>query len=126
MPQGSGDTAPSSPRRAGPAYATEALARGWLLSRGHQSSRRVLSSVAVYNIESGRSRNPQRKTVEKLEKALGKQLSPKAKKEAEEEATIGHPGSWPPKRSRAVTSDPVALHCIPRVPLVVAGPVERF
>ena len=53
-----------------------------------------LSPVAVYNIESGRSQNPQRKTVTKLEAALGKHLSPEAKKEAKEEATIEGVGEW--------------------------------
>jgi transcriptional regulator with XRE-family HTH domain len=53
-----------------------------------------LSAVAIYNIESGQSQNPQRKTVAKLEKALGKQLSPEAKQEAEEEATIEGVGEW--------------------------------
>jgi transcriptional regulator with XRE-family HTH domain len=53
-----------------------------------------LSAVALYNIESGRSENPQRKTVAKLEKALGRQLSAEAKKEAEDEATIEGVGEW--------------------------------
>lgn len=53
-----------------------------------------LSSAAIYNIESGQSQNPQRKTVEKLEKALGKQLSPEAKAEAKDEATIEGVGEW--------------------------------
>jgi transcriptional regulator with XRE-family HTH domain len=53
-----------------------------------------LSSVAVYAIESGRSQNPQRKTVAKLEKALGVQLSTEVKKEATDEATIEGVGEW--------------------------------
>ena len=53
-----------------------------------------LSAVAVYAIESGRSQNPQRKTVAKLEQALGIQLSPEAKKEAKDEATIEGVGEW--------------------------------
>ena len=53
-----------------------------------------MSAVAIYNIELGQSQNPQRKTVEKLERALGKQLSPEAKQEAKEEATIEGVGEW--------------------------------
>lgn len=53
-----------------------------------------LSSVAVYAIKSGRSQNPQRKTVTKLEKALRVQLSTEVKKEATDEATIEGVGEW--------------------------------
>lgn len=53
-----------------------------------------LSPVALYNIESGRSQNPQRATVSKLEAALGHQLSPEARKEAKSEATIEGVGEW--------------------------------
>lgn len=53
-----------------------------------------LSRIAIYNIESGRSQNPQRATIDKLEKALGKKLSVEAKEEAKEEATIEGVGEW--------------------------------
>jgi transcriptional regulator with XRE-family HTH domain len=53
-----------------------------------------LSPLSIYNIESGRSQNPQRATIDKLEKALGKQLSPEAKEEAKEDSTIEGVGEW--------------------------------
>lgn len=53
-----------------------------------------LSAVAIYNIESGQSQSPQRTTIEKLEKALGKKLSSEAKEEAKDEATIEGVGEW--------------------------------
>lgn len=53
-----------------------------------------LSAVAVYNIESGRSQNPQRKTVAKLETALGKTIGVDAIKDAKDEATIAGVGEW--------------------------------
>lgn len=53
-----------------------------------------LSAVSLYNIKSGRSQNPQRNTVAKLEAALGQQLSPEAEKDAKEEATIEGVGEW--------------------------------
>ena len=58
------------------------------------ASKAGLSAVAIYNIESGRSQNPQRTTVTKLEKALGRKLSPEAKQEAKDEATIEGVGEW--------------------------------
>ena len=58
------------------------------------ASRTGLSAVAIYNIESGRSQNPQRSTVAKLEKALKLKLSSEAKSEAREEATIEGVGEW--------------------------------
>lgn len=53
-----------------------------------------LSPVAIYNIESGQSQNPQKTTVDKLEKALGVKLSAEAKEEAKDEATIEGVGEW--------------------------------
>jgi transcriptional regulator with XRE-family HTH domain len=53
-----------------------------------------LSIGAIYNIELGRSQNPQNKTVKKLERALGKTLSEEAKEEAKDEATIEGVGEW--------------------------------
>jgi transcriptional regulator with XRE-family HTH domain len=53
-----------------------------------------LSGVSLYNIESGRAQNPQRATIEKLEKALGQNLSAEAKEVAKEEATIEGVGEW--------------------------------
>jgi transcriptional regulator with XRE-family HTH domain len=53
-----------------------------------------LSAVAIYALESGRSQNPQGKTVTKLEKALGTELSSEAKKETKDEATIEGVGEW--------------------------------
>jgi len=53
-----------------------------------------LSAASIYNIESGKSQNPQRATIEKLERALGQQLSAEAKEEAKEEATIEGVGEW--------------------------------
>jgi transcriptional regulator with XRE-family HTH domain len=53
-----------------------------------------LSAVAIYNIESGRSQNPQRETIAKLEVALNQRLSPEAKAEAKDEATIEGVGEW--------------------------------
>jgi len=53
-----------------------------------------LSAVSIYNIESGKSQNPQSATVKKLEKALGQTLSLEAKEDAKEEATIEGVGEW--------------------------------
>jgi transcriptional regulator with XRE-family HTH domain len=53
-----------------------------------------LSAVSIYNIESGRSQNPQRATVEKLEHALRVKLSAEAKEEAKDDATIEGVGEW--------------------------------
>jgi transcriptional regulator with XRE-family HTH domain len=53
-----------------------------------------LSTVAIYNIESGQSQNPQQKTINKLEKALGSKLSPEAKEVAKEDSTIEGVGEW--------------------------------
>ncbi len=58
------------------------------------ASKSGLSAVSIYNIESGKSQNPQRTTIEKLEKAMGQQLSVEAKEEAKEEATIEGVGEW--------------------------------
>ncbi len=58
------------------------------------ASKSGLSVVSIYNIESGKSQNPQRVTIEKLERALGHQLSVEAKEEAKEEATIEGVGEW--------------------------------
>jgi transcriptional regulator with XRE-family HTH domain len=58
------------------------------------ASKSGLSPVSLYNIESGRSQNPQQATIKKLEKALGQQLSIEAKAEAKEEATIEGVGEW--------------------------------
>jgi ribosome-binding protein aMBF1 (putative translation factor) len=53
-----------------------------------------LSAVAIYNIESGRSQNPQQATVAKLEKAMGVKLSSEAKEDLKDEATIEGVGEW--------------------------------
>jgi transcriptional regulator with XRE-family HTH domain len=53
-----------------------------------------LSVVSIYNIESGKSQNPQKATIEKLEKVIGEKLSVEAKEEAKEEATIDGVGEW--------------------------------
>jgi transcriptional regulator with XRE-family HTH domain len=53
-----------------------------------------LSSMAIYNIESGQSQNPQITTVEKLENALDNKLSVEAKAEAKHESTIEGVGEW--------------------------------
>lgn len=53
-----------------------------------------LSAVSIYNIESGRSQNPQRATVQKLEKALDVAISDEAKEEAKDDATIEGVGEW--------------------------------
>lgn len=53
-----------------------------------------LSVVSIYNIESGRSQNPQRATVQKLEKALKVTVSKEAKDENKEDATIEGVGEW--------------------------------
>jgi transcriptional regulator with XRE-family HTH domain len=53
-----------------------------------------LSAVAIYNIESGRSKNPQQATVAKLEKALGEKLSVEAKENLKDESTIEGVGEW--------------------------------
>ena len=58
------------------------------------ASKTGLSAVSIYNIESGRSQNPQNATIRKLERALGKDLSNEAKQEAKEEATIEGVGEW--------------------------------
>jgi transcriptional regulator with XRE-family HTH domain len=58
------------------------------------ASKAGLSALAIYNIESGRSQNPQRTTVAKLEKALNRKLSSEAKQEAKDEATIEGVGEW--------------------------------
>jgi ribosome-binding protein aMBF1 (putative translation factor) len=68
------------------------LARGF--SVPELAAKSGLSSVSLYNIESGRSQNPQRATIEKLEKALNLKLSTEAKEEAKEEATIDGVGEW--------------------------------
>jgi transcriptional regulator with XRE-family HTH domain len=47
-----------------------------------------LSFVSIYNIESGRTNSPHRRTVAKLEAALNKQLSSEAKENANDAATI--------------------------------------
>lgn len=70
----------------------ERLAKG--LSVPELATKSGLSPFSIYNIESGRSQNPQRATIDKLEKALGKQLSLEAKEEAKEEATIEGVGEW--------------------------------
>jgi transcriptional regulator with XRE-family HTH domain len=64
------------------------------LSVPELAERAELSPVAIYNIESGRSQNPQNNTVAKLETALGRRLSPEAKKEVRDEATIEGVGEW--------------------------------
>jgi len=58
------------------------------------ASKSGLSIVSIYNIESGKSQNPQKTTIEKLEKALGQRLSTEAKKDAKEESTIEGVGEW--------------------------------
>ncbi len=58
------------------------------------ASKSGLHPVSLYNIESGRSQNPQKATIKKLEKALGQKLSTEAKAEATEEATIEGVGEW--------------------------------
>lgn len=47
-----------------------------------------VSVPAIYNIESGRIANPRAETVQRLEAALGEELSAEAKSEIKEEATI--------------------------------------
>jgi transcriptional regulator with XRE-family HTH domain len=64
------------------------------LSVPELASKAGLSYVAIYNIESGRSQNPQRTTISKLEAALGQKLSSEAKQEAKDEATIEGVGEW--------------------------------
>ncbi len=68
------------------------LAEG--LSVPELAAKSGLSPISIYNIESGRSQNPQKATVDKLEKALRKQISVEAKEEAKEEATIEGVGEW--------------------------------
>ncbi len=47
-----------------------------------------LSTVAIYNLESGRSRNPQSETKDRLEKALNKSVPEDVKEEINEEQKI--------------------------------------
>ncbi len=58
------------------------------------AAKAALSPLSIYNIESGKSQNPQRITIEKLERALGENLSTEAKEEAKEESTIEGIGEW--------------------------------
>jgi transcriptional regulator with XRE-family HTH domain len=67
---------------------------GQQLSVPELAERSGLSAVSIYNIESGRSQNPQRSTVGKLEKALRVNISAEAKEEAKDEATIEGVGEW--------------------------------
>ena len=53
-----------------------------------------VSAVAIYNIESGRSQNPQTSTISKLELVLGSKLSSEALDEAKGDAYIEGVGEW--------------------------------
>ncbi len=89
----SGDEeSPESPSAIGTWLNKHRLKQG--LSVPELAHKAGLSAVAVYAIESGRSQNPQRKTVAKLEHALSIQLSFEVKKEAKDEATIEGVGEW--------------------------------
>ena len=70
----------------------ERLARK--LSVPELAAKSGLSPLSIYNIESGRSQNPQKTTVRKLEQALQQKLSTEAKEEASEEANIAGVGEW--------------------------------
>jgi len=70
----------------------ERLEKG--LSVPELAAKSGLSPLSIYNIESGKSQNPQKATIKKLEKALGKMLSVEAKEEAKEEANIDGVGEW--------------------------------
>ena len=74
--------------------------------------------MAIYNLESGRSKRPQLKTVAKLENALGESLSAEAREEAKEEAVIEGLGKWVDSNSNGerewpchvATKDPTGKH----------------
>jgi transcriptional regulator with XRE-family HTH domain len=68
-----------------------------------------LSPATIYNIESGRIANPQRRTIESLESVLGTQLPQLAAQVARAEATVADVGEF-------VDFDPYDFDYLPTVP----------
>lgn len=68
------------------------LERG--LSVAEVASKAGVSAPAIYNIEAGRIENPRAQTVQRLERAVGKELPAETKKEIRDEATIEGVGEF--------------------------------
>jgi transcriptional regulator with XRE-family HTH domain len=78
------------------------------------ASKSGVSALAIYNLESGRSKRPQLKTVAKLENALGESLSAEAREEAKEEAVIEGLGKWVDSNSNGEREWPCHVARSPR------------
>lgn len=93
---GSEDTSPDTSEAGPPAVAS------WLTKTRLERKMSVpelaaaadVTAAQIYNIESGRTTNPRRSTVQRLEKALDERLPPETKAEIRQEATVEGVGEF--------------------------------